>query len=67
LGTAAIPFFYYVGSLFARATRQSEPLDACVCLVLGVAAFTYGSFLVPYNFVFLLMFGMLLSSPQKRS
>ncbi len=66
LGLATLPLFAYVGGLFAAAAGRPTPFDACLCLVLGVAAFAYGSFIVPYNFVFLLIFALLLDAPRRR-
>lgn len=65
VGLCFLPFLVYLSVLCRRAAASSSLLEGCIFLVLGVAALAYGSFLVPYNFMFIVLFASLLS--EKRS
>lgn len=60
IGLCFVPFIAYLWLLCRRAALGASAFDGAAFLVLGVAAFAYGSFLVPYNFMFLILFCLLL-------
>lgn len=64
LGLCFLPFIVYFGLLCRRAAASPGLLEGALFLVLGVAAFAYGSFLVPYNFIFLVLFRLLLQGAR---
>jgi len=63
LGLCFAPFLVYLWWLCGRAGGAPSALPGAVFLVLGVAALAYGSFLVPYNFMFIVLFALLASRP----
>lgn len=60
VGLCFLPFVYYLVRLGDRSAALPTPFEACVFVTLWVAALAYGSFIVPYNFIFLLLFGLLM-------
>jgi hypothetical protein len=64
VGLCFVPALVFFGRLFRRAAGAPDALEATLCIVLGVAAFGYGSFIVPYNFLFLLVLALLLARPR---
>lgn len=54
---------FFVASLW-RQVRMHNELPCLVALLLVVAMLAYGSFLVPYNFAFLVMVGLLGARPR---
>ncbi|MBS0366252.1 MAG: hypothetical protein JSR67_10570 [Proteobacteria bacterium] len=64
LGLCFLPFILYLVLLGRRAAKSLDLVPGSLFLILGVACLAYGSFLVPYNFIFLILFRLLL---QRRS
>lgn len=67
LGLCFAPFLAYLGTLARRAAAAPDAYRGSVFLVFGVAALSYGSFLVAYNFVFLILFCILLQGTPRVS
>lgn len=63
VGVASLLLVAFFVALLARQLRARHEVPALVALLLFVAMLAYGSFLVPYNFVFLVMVGLLSSRP----
>jgi len=59
-GLCFLPFVYWLVRLGDRSAARPTPFEGCIFVTLWVAALAYGSFIVPYNFIFLLLFGLLL-------
>lgn len=59
IGLMIVPLLVFFGRLWARTMEHRDRLGYCLCLALFVYSLAYGSFLVPYNFVFLLTFALL--------
>lgn len=65
VGLCLLPLLWMLLSLSASAARRMVALPACALLIFFVAALAYGSFIVPYNLVFLLLFSLLLARPAR--
>jgi hypothetical protein len=63
-GLCFTPFLFYLWLLGRRAAFRSTAIEGSVFLVFCVAALAYGSFLVPYNFMFIVLFCFLLQGPS---
>jgi O-antigen ligase len=66
VGIIALLFIAFLLMAVVRGIRQQRPLVPAVGIVLFVAMFAYGSFIVSYNFLFLLTLGLLFGSDERR-
>ena len=64
VGLCVVPFFFFLAVVAARAAKRPSPQACLVFILLGVSGLAYGSFLVPYNFMFILIFGLILPAPE---
>lgn len=64
VGLCFLPFLVYLSMLCRRAAASASLFEGAMFLVLGVATLAYGSFLVPYNFMFIVLFVLLVSGKQ---
>jgi hypothetical protein len=62
VGLCFLPFIALLIGLLRSAVRRASPLQACAFIVFMVAALAYGSILVPYNLMFLLLFGVMMTA-----
>jgi O-antigen ligase len=71
VGLMIVPLLVFFGRLCGRTMEWRDRLGYCLCLALLIYSLAYGSFLVPYNFVFLLSFavlnGLKPGSPEQRT
>jgi hypothetical protein len=59
-----IPLLVFFGRLWTWTMERRDRLGYCLCLALLIYSLAYGSFLVPYNFTFLLLFAVLNGVPR---
>jgi hypothetical protein len=59
VGLPTLLFLAFFVTMLWRQVRRGNELPCLIALLLFVAMLAYGSFLVPYNFVFLAMIGLL--------
>jgi len=59
VGLCFLPFLVFLWTVGRRASVPSQPLGWLTFVILCVALLAYGSFLVPYNFMFILLFALL--------
>lgn len=57
LGILAALFVYFVYLLAVDAARRRDRSAFCLVILLSITMLAYGSYLVPYDFVFLVLFG----------
>jgi hypothetical protein len=62
VGLCFLPFIALLIGLLRSAVRQASPLQTCAFIVFMVAALAYGSILVPYNLIFVLLFAVMMSA-----
>lgn len=62
LGLCFVPFLVYLWLLVRRAAVAVDNLKGTIVLTFGVASLAYGSFIVPYNFMFIILFCYLLQA-----
>jgi hypothetical protein len=64
VGLMIIPLLVFFGRLWTWTMERRDRLGYCLCLALLIYSLAYGSFLVPYNFTFLLLFAVLNGVPR---
>ena len=62
VGLCFVPFLVFLWTVGRRASVPPQPLGWMIFVILCIALLAYGSFLVPYNFMFVLLF-VLLAAP----
>lgn len=67
LGLCFGPFLVYLWVLVRRAAAAADNLKGTIVLTFGVASLAYGSFIVPYNFMFIVLFCYLLHGVPRNS
>jgi hypothetical protein len=61
IGLCLVPFLIFLWGAGRRAASVPQPLGWLVFIILGVALLAYGSFLVPYNFMFIVLYVLLVA------
>lgn len=56
-GLMAVLFVYFIYALAADASRRQDRLSYCLVILLTLSSLAYGSYIVPYDFIFILLFG----------
>jgi hypothetical protein len=56
-GSLAFLFFYFIYRSAADVAARRDRFAYALMILFAVSALTYGSYIVPYNFVLLMMFG----------
>lgn len=56
-GVLALLFIAFIYLLAVQALRHKSKLGFCLTILLSISSLAYGSYLVPYDFIFLLLFG----------
>jgi hypothetical protein len=59
VGLLAGLFVYFIYAIAADASRRRDYLSYCLAIVLALSSLAYGSYIVPYDFIFILLFGAL--------
>lgn len=67
VGLLAALFVYFILSLASDASRRRDYLSYCLAILLVLSSLAYGSYIVPYDFVFILLFGALNHAKVKTS
>ena len=57
IGTPAVLFVYFIYLLAVNAARERDRFSYCLVIFFSVSSLAYGSYIVPYDFVFLAVFG----------
>ena len=57
IGAMALLFFYAVYLFAVEAARQADRFSFCLVILFSVTLLAYGSYIVPYDFIFLVLFG----------
>lgn len=57
IGLLALLFVAFIYFMASEAARRSDRLAYCLAIMVAISALAYGSYLVPYDFVFLMVFG----------
>jgi len=57
IGVLAVLFVYFIYLLAGDAAREKDRLSFCFAIFFAVSSLAYGSYIVPYDFVFLALFG----------
>ena len=66
VGLMIVPLLIFIGLLIARAVFDRDPYLLGICLTLTIVSLTWGTLLVPYNPIFLLLFGAIGTSQRLR-
>jgi hypothetical protein len=66
-GMLALLFVYFIYRCGVDATTRRDRFAYSLMILFAISAFTYGSYIVPYNFIFLLLFGAMNLAPARKA
>jgi len=66
-GMLALLFVYFIYRCAVDATARGDRLAYSLMILFAISSLTYGSYIVPYNFIFLLLFGAMNLAPAGRT
>lgn len=58
VGLSALMFIYFMYFVSITAARNNDKFLYCLMIFFAISSLSYGSYIVPYDFIFLLLFGL---------